>query len=144
MSFRSLRILAAAAALLATGAAQAYINGPVVWYSGTLDFSCPTTLPSGDVVMSPSDHSFSEPSLVACQTEWNNTYQYFMSQGCEVVEQSLCAYHFVPFRVTAEEHMSPAIFNDFVRSERVLRERYRIDQYEIELKDLYKRSLPTR
>ena len=144
MSFRSLRVLAAAAALLATGAAQAYINGPVVWYSGTLDFSCPSTLPSGEVVLSAESHVISEPSLVACQTHWNNLYQYRISAGCTATELDYCAYHFAPFGVSAEEHMSPAIFNDFFRSERVLRERYRIDQYELELKDLYKRSLPTR
>lgn len=144
MSFRSLRILAATAALLVTGAAQAYINGPTVWYSGTLEFSCPKTLPSGDVVITAESHAISEPSLVACQTHWNDTYQYRINAGCTATELNYCAFHFAPIGVSAEEHLSPVLFTDFIREEQVLRERYRIDQFETELKNLYKRLQPTR
>lgn len=136
MSLRPLCLLAFG--LLSAGAAQANIVGPVTWYAGSIEYSCNGELSGRDI---------SEPSLQLCQYYLNQELQDPQNANCDLIEVDPCHVRFHPFSVTNWGEAAPlpfSLLSDFGREERVLRERFHIDQFEAEMGKLRQRLQPAR
>lgn len=135
MSFRSIRLLAAAA-LLSAGAANAEIVGPVTWYSGSIEYVC-NGEESGRVI--------SEPSLALCQYYLNLELQDPNNAGCQLVDLDPCSFHFHGFTGVEEASSLPAeLATQFGSEEGEIRRRFKIDEYEAEMGKLIRRLQPRR
>ena len=133
MSSRSIRLLAATA-LLCAGAAHAEIVGPVTWYSGSIDYVC-----NGEA----SGRVISEPSLSLCQYYLQQELDDPNNADCEMVDLHPCSFHFHGFSGVEQAVSHPAELNtNFGNEEGVLRQRYRIDEYEAEMGKLIRRLQP--
>ncbi len=139
MSLRPLRVLAGVALMLGGISAQAEMLPGTVWYSALIKMQEPA--PSSAI----NEYVISSPTLAGCQSQVTYTLNartsspYFYT----LVSLSGCSFHISGF-ASAEDHLEPVLFTDFNRHEGVLRERYRIDEYETELSKLYQRLQPAR
>ncbi|WP_313917420.1 hypothetical protein [Tahibacter sp.] len=139
MSLRSLRVLAGFALMLGGLSAQAEMLPGTVWYSAVIKMQEPA--PSSAV----NEYVISSPTVAGCQSQVTSTIDvrtsspYFYS----LISLSGCSFHISGF-ASAEAELQPVLFTDFNHYEGVLRERYRIDEYEVELSKLYQRLQPAR
>lgn len=135
MSIRSIRLLSAAA-LLAAGAANASIVGPVVWYSGSIDYVC-----NGQA----SGRDFSEPSLALCQYYMNQELQDVNNANCQLVHVDPCGFNFHGISsASAADSLPYELVTDYGNQETELRQRFRIDEFEAEMGKLIQRLQPRR
>ena len=141
MSLRSLRVFAGFALMLGGLSAQAEMPSGTVFYSAVLKFAHPS--PSSAI----SEYVVSVPTMVECQSQasaiievrTHSPYNY------NLISLSGCAFHITGFSTgSMEAALQPILFTDFNHYEGVLRERYRIDEYENEISKLYQRLQPAR
>ncbi|MCQ4163930.1 hypothetical protein [Tahibacter harae] len=138
MSLRSACLLATAA-LFCAATAKADLPGQVIWYGASISYSCPTGV---------SSRAFNEPSYSLCQYRLSQELQDVNNANCEVLEIDPC--HVRVHSFSAEEaegaplDLSDLVTGGYVREEEALRSRFRIDQFEAELKALRKRLQPVR
>lgn len=140
MTFRSLRVLAGLALMAAGAGAQAEMLPGTIFYSALLKFSEPAN-PSAI-----HQYVVSVPTLAQCQHDANeilavrSASPYFYN----LVSMSGCAFHISGFASAEAVHLDAELVTDFDNQYGVLRQRYRIDEFEAELSRLYKRLQPTR
>jgi hypothetical protein len=133
---RSLTRLAAVAALAAAGSAQAYLPpGAGPYYAGSADLIDP-----GATVWTGSGLVVTDATYSGCVTQLSNAIAWKTSQGYGVINIHSCGivhpWISVP-GTTVDQVFSRDQIDHVLHGADVLRERYRIEQYENELRKLY-------
>lgn len=143
MSLAPFRILAGLA-LLFTASAQAIDHNPPTgqWgsYTAHVRYRSETPNPSDPAIhlYTYPDTHISESTLALCQEKFTNAMNVTTSPTFQIVGGTPCRWG----SEAAGGLVMPAIdhggIGDFIRYEQALRERFRIDEYETELKKLQK------
>lgn len=152
MSFRPLCLLALCG-VLSAGAAQAELANPVQGtFKGTIRVLDNITYINGELFGTPMSHPVEGPTLEACQQDYQDTMVILgnfanTSSPPTTMVTSTEPCHWVSNGIKVFATQAPQdhkLLADVVNSERVLREKYHLSEYEAEFKRLQQRLYPAR
>lgn len=133
---RSLIRLAALAALAVAGSAHAYLPvGTAPYYAGSADLIDP-----GQSSWTGSGLVVTDSTVPGCNAQLSDAIAWRIAHGWGVINIHYCGLvqpWITAPGTTVDAVLSPVQIDNILNGSRVLRERYRIDQYENELRKLY-------